>query len=161
MGEPTGSPGKLERAALPQYGPFPASPCRRSVNQKRREFVVGLFGSANMAKFEARLMRGPDGTRWHAPTNSPPNISNGFNWLRCRVVRIVATCPDRGEQTTKMLTETGWGGNVTLYAILGLWLALVQERKQRRLGRGQLRSVGERNQRRVQSDAVTPQGECG
>src|ERR1035438_3607629 len=39
----------LERAAFPQYGPFPASPCRRAVNQKDREFVVGLFGSAHMA----------------------------------------------------------------------------------------------------------------
>src|ERR1039458_1691027 len=133
-------------------------PLRQSEAQRVRRRIIWLrkYGQVRGASHER--------ARWHQmarATNSPPNISNGFNWLRCRVVRIVATCPDRGEQTTKMLTETGWGGNVTLYAILGLWLALVQERKQRRLGRGQLRSVGERNQRRVQSDAVTPQGECG
>ena len=58
LGKPTGSPGKLERAAFPQYGPFPASPCRRAVNQKAREFVVGLCGSADMAQFESSLQRG-------------------------------------------------------------------------------------------------------
>ena len=57
MGKPTGNPGKLERAGFPQYWPFPASPCRRAVNQKDKEFVVGLFGSANVPKFEVFLMR--------------------------------------------------------------------------------------------------------
>ena len=57
MGKPTGSPGKLERAAFPQYGPFPASPCRRAVNQKDKEFVVGLFGSAEVRKFDLTLLR--------------------------------------------------------------------------------------------------------
>ena len=46
LGKPTGSPGKLERGAFPQYWLFPAIPCRRAVNQKGREFVVGLFGSS-------------------------------------------------------------------------------------------------------------------
>jgi hypothetical protein len=51
LGKPTGRPGKLERAAFPQYWPFPTSPCRRAVNQKRREFVVGLFGSPRATLF--------------------------------------------------------------------------------------------------------------
>ena len=56
MGKPTASPGRLERAAFPQYWPFPASPCRRAVNQKAREFVVGLFGSpiATVTEMEKR-----------------------------------------------------------------------------------------------------------
>jgi hypothetical protein len=41
---------KLERAAFPQHWPFPASPCRRAVNQKDKEFVVGLFGSPNRTR---------------------------------------------------------------------------------------------------------------
>src|ERR1017187_9392165 len=44
LGKPTGSPDKLERAAFPQYWPFPASPCHRAVNQKDKEFVIGLLG---------------------------------------------------------------------------------------------------------------------
>src|ERR1017187_1732286 len=52
----TCSPGKLERAAFPQYWPFPASPCRRAVNQKDKEFVVGLFGSANRFRTQCRLV---------------------------------------------------------------------------------------------------------
>ena len=31
---------------------------RRAVNQKRREFVAGSYGSADMAKFESSLLRG-------------------------------------------------------------------------------------------------------
>src|ERR1035437_1853273 len=50
-----GVPGFERRAILPyqratvspQYWPFPASPCRRAVNQQDKEFVVGLFGSPN------------------------------------------------------------------------------------------------------------------
>jgi hypothetical protein len=52
LGKPTGSPGKLERGAFPQYWLFPANPRCRAVNRKDREFVVGLFGSPNMAEFE-------------------------------------------------------------------------------------------------------------
>jgi hypothetical protein len=47
LGKPTGSTGKLERGAFPRYWLFPPSPCRRAVNRKDKEFVVGLFGSAN------------------------------------------------------------------------------------------------------------------
>src|ERR1035441_4026624 len=47
---------KLERAAFPQHWPFPASPCRRAVNQKDKEFVVGLFGSANRTRTESLLV---------------------------------------------------------------------------------------------------------
>src|ERR1039458_9066521 len=36
---------KLERAAFPQHWPFPASPCRRAVNQKDKEFVAGAIFS--------------------------------------------------------------------------------------------------------------------
>src|ERR1017187_10075181 len=53
-----GSPGKLERAAFPQYWPFPASPCRRAANQKGREFVVGLCGSANRIRTKSLLVTG-------------------------------------------------------------------------------------------------------
>ena len=36
-----------QRATVsPQYWPFPASPRRRAVNQKRREFVAGSYGSS-------------------------------------------------------------------------------------------------------------------
>src|ERR1017187_8862269 len=52
----TCSPGKLERAAFPQYWPFPASPCRRAVNQKDKEFVAGLFGSANRFRTQGLLV---------------------------------------------------------------------------------------------------------
>src|SRR5450759_2677533 len=48
----TGQIAGQERSRFPQYWPFPASPCRRAVNQKGREFVAGSFGSANMAEFE-------------------------------------------------------------------------------------------------------------
>src|ERR1017187_4204294 len=56
LGKPTGSPDKLERAAFPQFWPFPASPWRRAVNQKDKEFVAGLFGSPNRTRTEGLLV---------------------------------------------------------------------------------------------------------
>src|ERR1017187_9906036 len=56
LGKPTGSPDKLERAAFPQFWPFPASPWRRAVNQKDKEFVAGLFGSANRFRTQGLLV---------------------------------------------------------------------------------------------------------
>jgi len=56
LGKPPGSPDELERAAFPQYWPFPANPFRRAVNQKDREFVVGLFGSP-LSGVRTRLRR--------------------------------------------------------------------------------------------------------
>src|ERR1022692_4873721 len=41
----TGQIAGQERSRFPQYWPFPASPRRRAVNQKRREFVARSYGS--------------------------------------------------------------------------------------------------------------------
>jgi hypothetical protein len=43
----TGQVAGQERSRFPQYWPFPASPRRRTANQKDREFVAGSYGSAN------------------------------------------------------------------------------------------------------------------
>ena len=46
----TGLIAEQERGPFAQYWPFPASPCRRAVNQKGREFEVGIFGSPNRTR---------------------------------------------------------------------------------------------------------------
>jgi hypothetical protein len=46
----TGQIAGQERSRFPQYWPFPASPRRRAVNQKRREFVQGFAQSGPQGK---------------------------------------------------------------------------------------------------------------
>ena len=53
------SNGRTGERPFAQYWPFPASSCCRAVNQKNREFEVGTFGSADVAKFEVPLQRAP------------------------------------------------------------------------------------------------------
>src|ERR1017187_3430285 len=50
----TGQIAGQERSRFPQYWPFPASPRRRAVNQKRREFVAGSYGSPSRARTHRR-----------------------------------------------------------------------------------------------------------
>jgi hypothetical protein len=53
-----GQIAEKQRGPFAQYWPFPATPRQRDVNQKGKEFEVGLFGSANIARFEVALRRG-------------------------------------------------------------------------------------------------------
>src|ERR1019366_3797813 len=46
----TGQIAGQERSRFPQYWPLPASPRRRAVNQKRREFVAGSYGSSGRTR---------------------------------------------------------------------------------------------------------------
>ena len=87
MGKPTGSPGKLERSAFPQYWPFPASPCRRAVNQKDKEFVAGLVGSANVRKFDLTLLR-DCARRWYQMVGIGAN--NRLPQLGCSFVLSIS-----------------------------------------------------------------------
>ena len=45
-----------ERGPFAQYWPFPANPRCRAVNQKGREFEVGLFGSPNRIRTDSLLV---------------------------------------------------------------------------------------------------------
>src|SRR6266851_1029640 len=56
LGAGTGLIVEQERGPFAQYWPFPASPCRRAVNQKGREFEVGLFGSPNRTRTYSLLV---------------------------------------------------------------------------------------------------------
>src|ERR1039458_8040722 len=53
----TGQIAGQERSRFPQYWPFPASPRRRAVNQKRREFVAGSYGSSGHSCPKQLLVR--------------------------------------------------------------------------------------------------------
>ena len=79
LGKPTGSPGKLERGAFPQYWLFPPSPCRRAVNRKDREFVVGLFGSPNGTRTYDLLVDG--GETSEKPSLRAHRASGGYPTL--------------------------------------------------------------------------------
>src|ERR1700680_2247601 len=74
----------------PQYWLFPANPRCRAVNRKDREFVVGLFGSANVAKVEVTLWRA-------APLSSnlihPTLVALGFAFNNARITLLVVRNP--------------------------------------------------------------------
>jgi hypothetical protein len=58
LGKPSGSPGKLERALSRGIGHFQQVHAATLLTRRAREFEVEIFGSANMPKFEASLLRG-------------------------------------------------------------------------------------------------------
>ena len=70
--------------SFPQYWPIRADSATYPVNQNAREFAFGIFGSANVPKFEVALRRGfrvkdfPDGTRWYRSKNSQIVFFNVF-----------------------------------------------------------------------------------
>jgi hypothetical protein len=100
LGKPTGSPGKLERGAFPQYWLFPANPRCRAVNRKDREFVVGLFGSPNRTRTYDLLVDGGEtqerpSLRAHKQ-KSPPLPEPGGRVGGCpryRLIRYVRSPP--------------------------------------------------------------------